>query len=260
MRRMKLVGLMAIAMLALAAVGSTSAFANENPTFGVGSTEAFGSAEIEATAAAEPNNVQKLKAPGVTIDCTGVTAGSGKIFAGEPGTDEETLTYTGCTVEKHEATCEVHSPGEANHTIKTNLLKSKLAFKTKASAKSKTAANSGTVTVFTPAAGETGTFVDVELSGTCGFVPSNNEVKGGVVVENVLGSTECEASKAETHELNSTGEVEYFTNPGEVKHTAKLTAFGLKAEYIGKDVVSLKDDEANEEEPEDLDDFWWICN
>jgi hypothetical protein len=246
MRGIKLVGLALVVMAAMASLGATSAFAGtaENPEFVLSKNPlAFG-----ITAAA--NGAQTLKAPGITINCSSVAVNSGAILFSEKeienekhekvkvkaSGDEETLTYSGCSVEGH-SECEVHSPGAANGTIATNALVSKLAFKTKAKATAKEAKNNGTVTVFTPKSGNV--FVEIELKGSCGFVPKSNKVEGSVVVTNVQGAAEPE--KAHSHELSAENQRNYFVNPGAKEETAELTAFSLEASYTGKSKVTAKE-------------------
>lgn len=246
MRSMKLVGLAVAAVVALLVVGAASAFAGENPEFYVGSSPLSSSETIEA----EANGTQVLKATGIEIDCTGVTAIGGVVKPGSPGTDTESLKYTGCTVKGHESECVAKTEGGSEPgVIQTQKLVSKLAFKTAKSAEEKSAASNGTVTVFEPEAGASEAFVKIELTGTnCGFVPETSTVKGSVVVTNVQ-ATNTESSAKEVQELSAEGGEKYFTNPGAKETKAKLTAFGLSASYKGKSKVKLASKAA-----------WWVFN
>jgi hypothetical protein len=234
MRRMKLVGLSVMAVLALSAFVVSPAFAGtkENPVWWTSSGELSGSLGITAKAA----GTQTLKGTGITINCTGVSVNAGAVLkSGIPGTDEETLTYTGCAVSGHESTCEVNSAEQPNGTISTNALESKLAFKTKLAAEGKEAKASKSVTVFKPATGTV--FVDINLSGSCGFVPSETSVKGEVIADNV-STNEGATELATSHEISAKNEEKYFTNPGAKESKASLKAFGLAASYTGNVTVS----------------------
>jgi hypothetical protein len=229
-----------MAVLALSAFVVAPAFAGttSNPTWYSGG-KVLGTGEnlgIKSTAVGE----QKLKATGIEIKCSAVAVDSAaQLLGGEPGKDTETLLYSGCKVASHETECEVKSAGKANGEIETNALTSKLAFKTKAAATNKEAKESKSVTIFTPASGTV--FVSIELKGSCGFVPSSNNVNGEVIVDNVQ-TNEGAAAVAGTQEISATNESIYFTNPGAEEHKGvKLTAFGLPASYTGKaDVESTE--------------------
>jgi hypothetical protein len=232
MRRMKLVGLSVMAVLALSAFVVSPAFAGtkENPVWWTSTGELSGSLGITAKAV----GTQTLKGTGITINCSGVSVNAAAVLKA-PGSDEETLTYTGCTVSGHESTCEVNSSGQANGTISTNALESKLAFKTKLAAENKEAKASKSVTVFKPASGTV--FVDILLSGSCGFVPSETSVKGEVIADNI-STNEGAAELATSHEISAKNEEKYFTNPGAKESKASLKAFGLAASYTGNVTVS----------------------
>jgi hypothetical protein len=237
MRRMKLVGLMITAVMALSAfvVAPAMAAGTNNPVWNVaGSRLALGSS---AKLTAVQNGNQVLKAPGVEIVCTALSASGELLGSGAegPGTNTETLTYKSCTVTGH-SSCVAKSPGASNGEIKTNLLNSKLAWAEKESAEKELANENGTVTVFTPASGTT--FVEIELTplGSCGFTPTDTTVKGSVVATNVQKTA---TEEKETNEISSTGAAKYFVNPGAKEEKAGLTAFGLEASYKGKDKITL---------------------
>jgi hypothetical protein len=227
MRRMKLVVSVVAALAAMSAFASAQAMAGETPVFHVGAGVISKSEPLSVVA----NGAQVLKATGVEISCPNLSA-TGSLLVSS--TNEETLTYSGCTVVGH-ANCVAKSPGAGkNGEIVTNLLSSKLAWATKEAAAGKTVETNNTVTVFTPKTGEV--FVNIELTplGECGFTPTEAAVKGSVVVTNVGGAT-----LSKTQEISSTGAEKFFTNPGAAEGKAKLTAFGLAASYKGKSKISL---------------------
>ncbi len=233
MRSIKLAGLTAAVTLIFTVAATATALAgggHANPIW----THESGTmlfAKEKLLASVKAKTVQELSAPGVKIDCTTVSSSGGiTLEGGEPGTDLETLLYTGCKVSGHPS-CEVESPGEANGSIKTNPLKSTLAFKSKSSAEKEEAEKSGSVTVFQPASGTV--FTEIALIGSCGFVPSPNpgKVKGIVVATNVQGA---EPEEALNHTLGAVNQRNVFANPGAAEFTAGLEAFGLSASYKGE--------------------------
>jgi hypothetical protein len=231
---MKLVVVTVMAVFALAAFASASAFA-ANPAWEV---EEGGVAKLLAAGesreiTAEANGNQELAATGVTLVCSSVTLAAGAtITGGEPGTDKETLVYGGCKVK--EKACEARTKGGAvAEQIQTSALKSTLAFETKAAAE---ASKAPTVTLFEPSEGTT--FVEVELKGTeCPFI-ENATIKGTVAVKN-LGA---ESERLITHEIEApaTALTKVFKNPGAVETKVKLTAFGLAAKYVGKSKIKVR--------------------
>ena len=240
MRSMKLVGLAFAAVLAMSLAVSASAFAaTNNPTFFEwnGAENEVGAGGLAITA--EANGNQRLVGA-ATVVCTGVAVEEGaKLLAG--GADEETLKYTGCTVEgKTEAECNVRNDGAGSAgTIATEPLSSKLAWKTKTAANEEN--DESTVTVFTP---KTGTkFTSLEFKGTnCGFgVGGGHEVKGEVAVNNVAPATH-----AFTHGLEAPGSAikTYWLNEGGTAKEHKVKTFevtGLlttSATYEGKSLVT----------------------
>jgi hypothetical protein len=241
MRRMKLVGLSIMAVLALSAFAVAPAFAGTetNPGWWVSGTGAVLASGKTVGLSASAVGVQKLKATGVEIDCNKVGVKSGAtLLGGIPGGDEETLIYSECTVKGHpEPEC-VATGGSATNKgeIITEALKSKLAFKTKVAAEKKEASASKSVTVFTPVnAG--GVFVEIGLEGSCGFVPTESKVTGSVMVDNIQ-TNEGSAAKAAENEIVAKNEKEYFTS-ALTKEAVSLKAFGLAASYEGSSKVKL---------------------
>jgi hypothetical protein len=238
MRSVKLVVMSLVAVLAMSMAISASAFAGTlNPLFGEGTSETALTSPLGITAAAVTN--QELVGATATIVCTSVGVESGaQLLTG--GNNEETLKYTGCTVKgKTEAECHVSNDLGTVGTITTELLASKLAWKTKKAAEEEKQAE--TVTLFTP---KTGTkFTSLEFNGSsCPFgTGGGHEVKGEVAVNNVAPAThklthELEAPKSKIEE--------YYLNEGgtATKHTVnvfKVTGiFETGATYVGKSSVT----------------------
>jgi hypothetical protein len=271
MKRIRIIGLVLAAVFALSAVASATASAEENPTWWyckkVGGTlgkfttsactgtEAPGEWEKTFLAAGEfkeitaaANGTQKLSSTGVTINCTALKLGAGaKLLGGEPGTDEEIITYEKCSVEGFPL-CKINGKNAGEATITTNLLKSTLVFETKAAAEAKTAP---TLSLFEPKVGTQ--FVEIEFSGTC---PATGKLKvlGKVLAKNVNGESHIETGELEAP---PTAIKKYFTNPGATEHKFSATEelhlegiFNLPATYSGKATVKLKETGFD----------WWIKN
>ncbi len=235
MRRMKLVGLAIVAVLALGATMTASAFAaSNNPEFKVeGLAVAAGGEELAASATTS----QVLKAPNITIECSSLVAKSGSKLL-PLGLNSETLVYSGCGVPGKSA-CVVKNVGGTGGTIETQPLNSRLEWA------SETAANNEeenkTDTLFEPETGEAGLFVELEVSGTCPFLTTGkHKVTGEVLVEN-----ENTTAEALSHSLTAptTALKHYWRNEGGVAvektvRTFEVSPFGTST-YSGTSSVSL---------------------
>jgi hypothetical protein len=247
MRAMKLLGAAMLAALAVSAVGASAAFAG--PTFEVpchkvttagtgafenstctvsGGTKEFSKTLLggeSETIEAKAEGAQVLTASSVELECSGVSVAAGaKIEGGSPGTDTETLIYTGC-IRKGHSTCEARTKsGPTAGQIETLPLKSELVYRTKAL--------TSTDTLFVPVTPSK--FVEVELKGTeCGSITSGT-VEGSVAVENEAGLHVEGILTAPATPIKKV-----FDEHGTEK-TVGLKAFGfLTASYVGKDKVKL---------------------
>lgn len=126
MKQVRYFGVLIVATLAMSVVGVSSAVAAAVPTWVVKGSELSGSAAFKGTG----GESKLYKAGKEEVKCTASSV-TGEIEqkAGEAGKDKKTVvTYTGC-----ESTgaikVKVKSPGQAEGTIKTESLKSLLAFK-----------------------------------------------------------------------------------------------------------------------------------
>lgn len=248
MIRIRTIGLALMAVFAMGAVMASAASA-ANPTWGV--EEAGVAKELKVstetrTVEGKANGTQKLNIGGSfgsTIACKSFKVSSAKIIGGEPGTDQEIIEYGECEVEG-KPNCEINGKKAKVATITTNLLTSKLVFRTKKAAEEGNAEL--TDTLFEPKSPEK-VFVSVVLSGTCPLT-GTFPVEGQVAAENVKGGEHL----AE-HELNApaTAISEYFTNPGATKVAVKALTFDtiFPASYVGKSVIKLAGGI-----------IWWIIN
>jgi hypothetical protein len=278
MSRIKPILLSLLAVCAMGAVASASALAasTNNPQWGmsiaaggecqkvVAGTGEFNSSACTATGAphewetllgagkvlevvAEQNGEQKLVGVGITIKCNKLKVKPGSTIIGSvapaPGTSEETLEYSECSVEG-KPNCKINGENGGAAKLTTNLLKDTLVFKTKVAAEKE---ESDTLTLFEPKVGAV--FISFKLTGECGGLPENISVEGKTLLENVNGSTHLA-----THELNgpATAITKYFKNNAgvteEVKNV-KLSVLALAATYVGKSNVKLASGAS-----------WWIFN
>jgi hypothetical protein len=117
-----------------------------------------------------------LKGGGINLESTGCTT-TGKIVgsaAGAPGTNTSvTLTCSGVKVIGTSATiCTVHSPGQANGTVKTNFLSSTLVYLNETS-------DAVVGDLFKPTTG--GEFVKIEITGEECSVAGNYAITGEII-------------------------------------------------------------------------------
>jgi hypothetical protein len=218
MRSMKLVAVAAIAVVALMAASASSAFA-AGPTFHVAGALFTGNETIEAAA----TTAQVLKASNIELECPNVAVAAGaEIHGTEPGTDGETLVYSGCH-QKGNAACEARTKGGGTaEQIQTVALKSELVYATKEGSEK---ASGGVDTLFKPSTGST--FVEVEMKGT--GCPSLTEAKitGSVATEN--------GAEAVEPTLNApAAPITSVYHSGGTKVSVSLKAFGfVEAAYVG---------------------------
>lgn len=238
MQRMKLVGLAAVAVLALAAFASAPALALRNPHWTYNGSELTGSVAVHAEASGS-HATQTLKAPGVVINCSKVAVKSGGVLENVSGwgLDKETLVYGGCSVEGH-SECDVRNKGGSEtDTITTDPLKSKLGYLKKASAEKTEIAEGTTGTIFEPESGSN--FVEIEMKGSCPAI-SEATVTGSVVVKNLGSITEGESHEIEAPETPISKF--YVINGGKVETLSPaLKVFGFfTSEYIGTSKITTE--------------------
>jgi hypothetical protein len=218
MRNVKMVGLCLVAAFACCAAAAASADAETGPLFGLCGEVSAGAGQYtdahcedagtgswetkllqdgEAlTVLASAIGDQKLEtaADGAesTIECSGLSLAPGAYFeGGDPGTDHETLVYSGCSMPKNtHPTCDVNSVGQAKGSgiVETKPLESELVYLTKSARESLAAAETGTL--FKPASGSI--FVEMELTALgagakCPFA-GKLKITGAIVFENVDAS------------------------------------------------------------------------
>lgn len=171
MKRLRIIGLALVAALAMSAVASSAAQANEGPFYKVAGAklEAGKSEEVKAKALSNQVLSGNLFGFATTVTCTALKVKAGStIDGGVPGTSKETLEYSGCTQTGLGSMCEVE-----NKEVKTNAVNNKLVY-------SEPARKGFIDVLFTPASGEE--FVNIKFTGSC-------LVKEAKVTGSVAGET-----------------------------------------------------------------------
>ena len=243
MRSVKVIGLSIVAVLALSAVMAASAFgATKNPMFQVEGTPIAAGEEVGITASAGGNQV--LKATGLTIECTNLSASATSVLL-SGGLNKEALIYGGCFVPGK--ACEVSSfsingTQSAIGKIETWGLNSKLEWLTKAGAEAEDLKQTGTL--FEPAeenVKKEKLFAELEVT-SCGLANGKHKASGEVLVENEPGGTNANqashslvapATALKTYWRNETG-----TATEHAVSLFKVTPFGT-ATYSGTNNVKL---------------------
>jgi hypothetical protein len=230
-----------IAVLAASAIAASAAMAVEAPFYktGSGGTRLAKGKQKEVSLKAEGNQVLENKTSKITITCTAVAA-SAKSFlngseAGEPGTSEGKIEYSGCTVSGNGSSCAV--TGKA---VTTNALKDELAYEKKQTTLEK---GNKIVDYFTPASGSA--FATVNFEGTS-CTNKSTTVEGSVNVE-ILNSKKEAVAVGEHETVEADGFIKVFT--GEACKVAKsaftecvkpsLKAFGTSSTLEGTAEVSI---------------------
>lgn len=177
MKQVRVLGIVAAALLALSGVAAAQASASIEFLWKVNGSKLETGQEKTLTSKAKGNQVLKATVIGVKseITCTEVSTSGAKIIGGMPGTSTETVEYKGCTVQKPSG-CKV-----VGGTIKTNPLIDEIV----------EGAGSGAGNVyilFKPASGET--FAEPKLEG--GLLCQSLAVKGTVLAEANPQKTEVE--------------------------------------------------------------------
>jgi hypothetical protein len=166
MKRAKTMGVILLALFAFSAVAATAAQAEEAPYWSIEGTRLAAGKTAELTV--KGTNNQVLTAATVKVTCTALATLAGAVLLGsepgEPGKNNETLHYTGCTVTGNGTPCEVE-----NKEITSKPLTSELAY----------ASNKKSLVVeFTPATGKK--LATLKFTGT-GCTESEVQVEGQAV-------------------------------------------------------------------------------
>jgi hypothetical protein len=166
MGRVRFVGVVMLLVVVCGGVGASVAVAEEAPYWSIEGTRLGAGKTAELTAKAVTNQV--LNAAGITVTCTAVAVEKGAVLLGsepgEPGKNDETLHYTGCTVAGNGTGCTV-TGGE----VTSNPLTSELAY----------ASNKKSLVVeFTPASGRRLLILDF---GGSGCVETETVLEGQLV-------------------------------------------------------------------------------
>jgi hypothetical protein len=239
MKRFRLIGIAVLAVFALGAVAATAAQAEEAPFWTVNGTRLEKGQTRFITAKEVKPFV--LAASGATVTCEETAVVKGAVLlgseAGEPGTDNETVTFSKCKVEGNGTGSECNKVTEP---ITTSSLKSELVLdKTKAKL----------LTLFEPASGST----LAELKFPTGCKVTSTKVTGSVNAE-VLNSKEEEVTTSSPKELAESGLLRFPAaqpvhvwlvkgGKGEEIETKPLEAFGAPATLSGVALVLLESKE-----------------
>jgi len=272
MKSIKIMGLCLVAAMVLSAVVSASASATKNPKWALCEARTAGTGQWEDNACSKlggtkthetrllltENETREIKAEAVseqtltsaaaTIKCTKLKLAKGAVLlGGEPGKDNETIVYEGCTTSIKE--CTVRSAKAAVGTIETNPLISTLAYSSKEAEEKENQAE--TLTIFKSATGKV--FVDLILEGKgCPEALRGVElpVDGEVACTNEKGNVHsishelvCPATAIKTYWLQVSG-------VAKEEKVAKLELAGMAATYSGTSSISLAGSQENQ--------VWWI--
>lgn len=214
------------------------------------------------TVLASAKGKQLLKSAAGTVECEALKLKPGAIVTGGlPGGDLETIQYSQCSVIKSKSTinCDASTVGGPNNgTISTNPLESELVYLSEEDAKKLWPDESGTL--FKPAAGGNGKFVEIELTplgtGTCPVLGENN----GPAKLPVAGEALLRNESPLVHKLSGvlvapeTALRKWFLGTSGVEMvTKKLELGGVEAKYIGEVSIALQ--LLGSERALD----WWLC-
>lgn len=242
MKRIQIIGLAIVAMLAFSVVAAAAAQAAEGPFYKVETKrlEKGSAEEVEGSA----EGAQELETPdvGVKITCETLEVKSGGKIEGStgknPGKSKETLVYKKCKVTGDGSSCKVKEPIETNPLVNT------LGYE-------KENREGKLLILFSPESGSV--FATIHFEGTCTF-GSSTEVKlkgksSGVICELLNGKKEnIEVGKHE--EEAEAGFIKcpstalttiYVEKEGAIeKKTGGLEVFGFESKYVGTSKVKLK--------------------
>jgi hypothetical protein len=229
-----------LAPLAFGAVASTSALAAPtNPMWEVEKV-LLGEGKSEAAqfsqAGTQVLSWNQVGSPPMVVRCSKLKAETpaAKILgsiAPNPGTSEETLVFEGCEVEGH-SECLINKESAGTAKIKTQLLKSTLAFETASAAEFEKAPM---LTYFQPKLGAV--FMMIEFSGSCKSIGSfslEGQVAANVKAEELGASHELK--------IPSPPIANYFVNEaGKVveKKIKQFSMVGLVFRWVGNMNLSL---------------------
>ena len=237
----KMVLAASLATLALGAVTSTSALAAPtNPMWEV-EKALLGEGKSEAAqfsqAGAQVLTWTQVGSPPMVVHCSKLKAETpaAKILgsmAPNPGTGEETLVFEGCEVEGH-SECLINKESAGTAKIKTQVLKSTLAFETASAAEFE---KGPTLTYFQPKLGAV--VMTIEFSGSCKSIGSFS-LEGQVAAANFKAEEQLAS-----HELKIPLPpiANYFVNEaGKVveKKIKQFSMVGLVFRWVGNMNLSL---------------------
>jgi hypothetical protein len=245
MIRVRIVGLALFAVFAVSVVAASAAQAIEAPYFQTESRGVVSRLKLGETRNFKSANVTSyvLKVPGIAITCTkettnnsGVLLGSEK---GEPGTNNEIVEFTGCTVTGNgSGVCE--GKGSVGEPIITKPLKTELVYGVE---------TKKTYTLFSPASGSE----FVKLTFPAGCTHTETAVNGKVAAEN-LNEAKEEIELGKKYVPQTKGFVSFPSTTikkvvkvkagvAQAPTTVELLAFGVAGTLTGESSVELESKE-----------------
>jgi hypothetical protein len=246
MKRMNIMGTLLAAVFVVGLVGaaSASALSTNNPQWQILSTilKAGETKNIRA----EARGTQTLAGTGLTIECKEFSLAAGAHLIGSnapnPGTSEETIVYSNCTIPAS-AKCKIN--GAVPGKIETKPLLNLLVFLTEVGALNENALESGTL--FEPKTAPTfALFVLTEEKPGTKECPLTGDVLvegSGVIVKNLTADV---LSLAHEIDAPTTAIKTYWVNEGGVskqKTGVNIKVAGLAATYSGNSKVFLENDD-----------------
>jgi hypothetical protein len=230
--------------IGLIAAATAYALSTNNPRWKVNGA-ALGSGGTHSVGASA-SGTQFLKASGLEIQCTGLSASAGFALAGSnapnPGTAEGKITYSGCSVIGSEK-CKIN--GAHPGSFETKGLAIELVYLTKTGAEKEEIATSTSAILVKPKEGTTVAELNLSPAGECpvsGVVTVSGKAGKTGILFNALAATANE--ELETHEIEAptTALTTYFTNTGAntEEHTSEgIEAKGAPANYVGRIKVTV---------------------
>ena len=180
-----MIGVTLLTVLALTAIAASSAQAITAPYWAISGTRLGAGQTHNITGKAVGGFTWSAPTLGITITCTAFKLKEGVLLgsaAGAPGTDNEVVEFTGCTVAGNGTACTL-----SGGAIKTNTLKLELVENVVGGASGKQL-----LTEFFPASGAS--FVTITFAGTC-------TVKSTTVAGSVAAEDTTDTSPEKTIEL-----------------------------------------------------------
>jgi len=235
MQRMRLVGLLIMAVCAISAVTASAAFAGSGPHWMVEGSKLEAGKSVNILSKNKSETFKLKVGSVITIVCKSAN-NTGTIIGGSPGTDKVTVVFSECAVEGY-SLCTVHSPGKAGGSIEVVANTELIYLGTKEEAEKEEGKLGDR---FTPPTGNI--FVEIVTEGTCPpLTKGTNKVEGSVIGEVTPVNTEKEKGTL-TFPTPAIGKGWQWIKMGEVKEVkSSLKVFGiLTAEEIGEESVELE--------------------